>query len=219
MIESPPHNNPCRKDRLIALIQVFRDGEVHLGRDLAKEHDVSARTIYRDMATLLKSGVPITGTPGSGYQMGPEITLPSMNLTMEELEILHLGIAVMAEASDPGLAKAARALAAKIDAALPEGKASLNTGWGLAVLPFADPGAGVQHMPLLRDAIRQQRKLRLGYRVSDGISEHVIQPLMLEYWGRVWTCLARIDETGAERGLRLDRIETLELHSAESPGS
>ena len=38
-----------RTDRLFELIQIFRDGRLKLGRDLAAQLGVSLRTLYRDI--------------------------------------------------------------------------------------------------------------------------------------------------------------------------
>ena len=81
-----------RADRLMALIQHLRDGALHKAADLAAATDVSLRTIYRDMDTLAASGVPIEGERGIGYRVTAAITLPPLNLTMTEVEALHIGL-------------------------------------------------------------------------------------------------------------------------------
>ncbi len=199
-----------RKDRLIALIGIMRDARLHRGADLAQRLAVTPRTIYRDMETLARSGVPIKGARGVGYRMSAPITLPPINLTMAEMEALHLGLAVMTEADDPGLRAAARDLAHKIDQALPEDRVPASTGWGLAVFPFADTAAGIRHMPAMRDAIRTRKKLRLTYTESDGsLFASVVRPLKIDYWGRVWTCTVWCERSKALRNLRVDRIGEL----------
>ena len=55
-----------RTDRLFELIQIFRDGRLKLGRDLAARLGVSLRTLYRDIDTLVASGIPIEGVRGVG---------------------------------------------------------------------------------------------------------------------------------------------------------
>ena len=217
MTESPKDlPRTRRKDRLIDIIDRLRDGAVHRGEDLARELAVSARTVYRDMATLMKSGVPVAGARGVGYQMTAPVTLPPLNLSMAELEAMHLGLAVMTEADDPALKSAARTLADKIDKALPENRVSPTTGWGLAVFPFADTASGIRHMPAVRSAIRSRKKLRLTYDERDGtVFETVVRPLKLDYWGRVWTCTVWCERAEALRMLRLDRISALtELSTA-----
>lgn len=199
-----------RSDRLFDIIQIMRDGALHTARDLAEHLEVSERTIWRDMATLRASGIPVEGERGVGYMISAPITLPPMNLTMGELEALHLAVAILGEATDPELSKSAQSLAAKIDAVLPENAAPPSTGWGFAVYPFADAAAGFKHMPLLRDAVREKKLIRMNYvSLDDQVSTRLIRPLQLEYWGRVWTMSAWCELRDDFRVFRVDRIETL----------
>jgi len=109
-----------RADRLMTLIRHLRDGDLHRAADLARVMDVSLRTIYRDMETLAASGVPIEGERGTGYRVTAAITLPPLNLSMAELEALHVSLAAMGQAQDPDLADAASSLARKLDGVLPD---------------------------------------------------------------------------------------------------
>jgi predicted DNA-binding transcriptional regulator YafY len=199
-----------RSDRLFDIIQIMRDGALHTARDLADHLEVSERTIWRDMATLRASGVPVEGERGVGYMVTAPITLPPMNLTMNELEALHLAVAILGEATDPELSKSAQSLAAKIDAVLPENAGPPSTGWGFAVYPFADAAAGFKHMPLLRDAVREKKLIRMTYlSLDEQLSTRMIRPLQLEYWGRVWTMTAWCELREDFRVFRVDRIESL----------
>ena len=199
-----------RSDRLFDLVTILRDGKLHTAAELAARVEVSERTIWRDMATLRASGVPIEGERGVGYIVTAPVTLPPMNLTMGELEALHLAVAILIEATDPQLAENARRLAAKIDAVLPENTATPSGGWGFAVYPFADAAAGFRHMPLLRDAVRGKKILRLAYQALDDTrSTRLVRPLQLDYWGRVWTLTAWCEMRADFRVFRVDRIETL----------
>ncbi|KNG92425.1 helix-turn-helix transcriptional regulator [Pseudaestuariivita atlantica] len=199
-----------RSDRLFDLIQVLRDGRLHRAQDLAERLGVSIRTIYRDMDTLVASGIPIQGERGLGYMATAAITLPPLNLTMTELEALHLGMAVVGEAADAELQAAARSLSAKIDAVLPEDRQAPPTGFGFAVYPFADAAKGFDHMPAIRGAIRVRQKLEITYRELDETrSTRVIRPLQLEYWGRVWTATCWCEACEEFRVFRVDRIEAL----------
>ena len=213
MRESPsPPKRQSRPDRLIELILILRDGKPHRGTDLARRLRITPRTLYRDMDTLAKSGVPISRMRGKGYRMREEVTLPPLNLSMKELEALHLGLAVMTAAEDTQLHDAARALGAKIDAALPEQTFSENGRWALALHPFAAPAAGVRHMPLLREALRTGRILRIGFREGRGRAGDLrMRPKALDYWGRVWTCTGICVNTGEQITMRLDQIGFVEL--------
>ena len=202
-----------RKDRLFEMIQILRDGRLHRAQDIADRLGVSVRTVYRDMDTLMDSGVPIEGERGLGYRTTAAITLPPLNLTATELEALHLGIATVgASSDDPDLKAAATSLSAKIDAVLPEDRSSPPTGWGIAVYPFADAARGFQHMPSLRRAIQARQKVRISLRNATGqVTIRAIRPLHLEYWGRIWTITAWCELRSDFRTFRLDRIDELNV--------
>ncbi|WP_170455489.1 helix-turn-helix transcriptional regulator [Ruegeria arenilitoris] len=199
-----------RTDRLFDIIQILRDGKLHRAQDIADRLEVSVRTIYRDMDTLVASGVPVEGERGVGYMVREQITLPPLNLTPAELEALNLGMAIVAEAADPDLKAAAESLAAKIDAVLPTQVVAEADAWKFAVYPFADAARGLAHMAPIRAAIKSRQKLRLTYRRNDGtLTERTIRPLHMEYWGRVWTLTAWCELRDAFRVFRIDLIESV----------
>lgn len=197
-----------RTDRLFEILQILRDGHLHRAQDIAKQLQVSVRTIYRDMDTLMASGVPVEGERGVGYRITEAITLPPLTLTPQELEALNLGMTIVAEAADDGLKSAARALADKIDAVLPERSIANADAWKFAVYPFADAVRGFAQMPILRAAIRAKQKLRLTYNSGeDRITSRTVRPLHMEYWGRVWTLTAWCEAREAFRVFRVDLIQ------------
>ncbi len=199
-----------RTDRLFDIIQILRDGKLHRAQDIADRLEVSVRTIYRDMDTLVASGVPVEGERGVGYMVRDQITLPPLNLTPAELEALNLGMAIVAEAADPELKSAAETLADKIDAVLPTQVVAEADAWKFAVYPFADAARGLAFMAPIRTAIKSRQKLHLTYRRIDGaLTERTIRPLHMEYWGRVWTLTAWCDLRDAFRVFRIDLIEAV----------
>ncbi|WP_171099473.1 YafY family protein [Ruegeria sp. HKCCD7255] len=200
-----------RTDRLFDIIQILRDGKLHRAQDIADRLEVSVRTIYRDMDTLVASGVPVEGERGVGYMVREQITLPPLNLTPAELEALNLGMAIVAEAADPELKAAAETLADKIDAVLPTQVVAEADAWKFAVYPFADAARGLAHMAPIRAAIKSRQKLQLSYRRIDGVLTHRrIRPLHMEYWGRVWTLTAWCELRDGFRVFRVDLIETVQ---------
>ncbi|WP_050930506.1 helix-turn-helix transcriptional regulator [Aestuariivita boseongensis] len=197
-----------RTDRLFDIIGILRDGKLHRAQDIADRLEVSVRTIYRDMDTLVASGIPVEGERGMGYMVREAITLPPLTLTTEELEALNLGIAIVSEAADPDLKRAALTLADKIDAVLPTQTIAEADAWKFAVYPFADAARGFAHMPALRAAIKTRQKLALSYRRIDGtLTQRTIRPLHMEYWGRVWTLTAWCELRDDFRVFRVDLIE------------
>ena len=58
-----------RADRLFQIVQYLRGGRLTTAAQLADKLEVSERTIYRDIADLIGSGVPVEGEAGVGYVM------------------------------------------------------------------------------------------------------------------------------------------------------
>ncbi|MCG3267414.1 YafY family protein [Yoonia sp. I 8.24] len=196
-----------RADRLMQIVQILRDGTLHKAADISAAVGVSLRTIYRDMETLAASGVPIEGERGIGYRVTAAITLPPLNLTMTEVEALHLGLSAVGQSDDAQLSTAARALLAKLDAVMPEDRSRAPTGYGFAIYPFADAARGFQHLPAMRQAIRARQKLSIT--INDVI--RTVRPLQLDYWGRLWTCIVWCEKTKDFSELRVDQISELRI--------
>jgi len=183
-----------RSDRLTALMQALRAPGPHRAADLAAGAGVAVRTIYRDLDALRAGGVPVEGTRGTGYRITAERSLPPLHLDRDELEALQVGLAAVAQSGDQDLGPAASRLAAKLDAALPED--------GLAPLPLRAAGRALRHLGPLRQAIRARQKLRV-----DG---HVLRPLRLDFWGRLWTLLAWDETAGAHAEIAVHAIGALD---------
>ena len=105
-----------RADRLFSLLLELRRGRVVTARRLAERLSVSERTIYRDVADLQASGIPIAGEAGVGYQLRG-YDLPPLMFDREEIEAMVLGARVVEAWGDGDLAGAAATAVAKIEAA------------------------------------------------------------------------------------------------------
>lgn len=197
-----------RSDRLYALVDILKDGAIHRAEDLAVQVNVSVRTLYRDMDMLAKSGFPIEGERGSGYSSRASITLPALNLSEDELDALLVCISAAGQSGDSGLQAAAMSLAQKIDAVLPEDNRAAPEDLNFAAYPFADTAQAFQHLATLRGAIRS--KQRLGLRLLTG-QDHVLRPLKLDYWGRVWSLTVWLEDREDFASFRVDQIDTLRV--------
>lgn len=192
-----------RSDRLYQLMRRLRDGQMHTAEAMAQDLGVSVRTIYRDMEVLASSGVPVEGARGQGYAAQAAITLPPLNLTEAELDALHLALAALGGSDMPDMAQAAQSLADKIAAILPEDAGQAPERFGFATESFAEAAKGFLHMPHIRSAIRARQRLE----VHSGAERHILRPLHLDYWGRVWTCLGWSESAQDFVTLRVDRMD------------
>ena len=109
-----------RDQRLYDLVQILRDGKLHTADELGRTMGVSTRTIWRDMAMMAATGIPVEGERGLGYILRTPLVLPPTALTQDEAGVL--GEALRAIADDPThpRARAARTLLYKIATLLPQ---------------------------------------------------------------------------------------------------
>src|SRR4051812_43035996 len=198
-----------RSSRLLDLVQALRRHRRPVtAATLAEELGVSIRTIYRDIVTLTAQGAPVEGEAGIGYILKPGFVLPPLMLGEEEIEALVLGLRFVAQRGDPALARAAIDAAAKIGAVLPDDLSAAAAGVGLLAGPAAKEATGAPvDLALLRQAIRTERKLRVGYTDRKGqVSERVVWPFALGVFEQT-RVLAAWCEAGADfRHFRADRI-------------
>ncbi len=199
-----------RSQRLAEIVEIVRDGRLHLARDIAEALQVSVRTVYRDIDTLVANGVPIDGERGVGYLLREPVFLPPMSLSLVELEALSLGMAIVQEVADEELQSAASGVIAKVGEHA-SNRRNAPKSWGFGVYAFERAREGFRHMPLLRRAIREGLKLRIDYlSLDEKSSKRTIRPLQTDYWGKVWTLSAWCEQRRGFRAFRIDRIQMCE---------
>jgi len=109
-----------RDQRLYDLVQIMRDGRLHTAAELANAMGVSTRTIWRDMAIMAATGIPVAGERGLGYVLRDPLVLPPTVLAPEELAALVEALQRLSrDAGDPR-ARGARSLLAKVATLLPQ---------------------------------------------------------------------------------------------------
>jgi predicted DNA-binding transcriptional regulator YafY len=77
-----------RLSRLTAIITQLQSKRLVTAKYLAERHQVSIRTIYRDIRTLEKSGIPIVTEEGKGYSLMEGYHLPPVLFTEDEANAL-----------------------------------------------------------------------------------------------------------------------------------
>ena len=84
-----------RSVRLLALLQALRCRRRPVtAATLARELQISERTIYRDLSELAAQGAPVHGEAGIGYMLRPGPFLPPLMLTEDETEAVLLGVTI-----------------------------------------------------------------------------------------------------------------------------
>lgn len=210
-----------RADRLFQIVQILRRDRFSTAAKLAEELGISTRTLYRDVADLQASGVPIEGEAGVGYRLPPKFDLPPLMFTVDEAEALLLGARMVAAWADPALQQAAHTLLRKTEAVLPMERRRRLEELPFLVPDFYVPPENAQHLTLLRQALRERRRVRIAYERGDGTpSKRTLRPLGIVFWGFRWNLAAWCELREDLRTFRVDRIQHIELLDVfpEEPG-
>lgn len=73
-----------RFDRILAIYMHLQAKPVVTAASLADKFEVSLRTIYRDIRSLMQAGVPIYGEAGNGYSLVEGYKMPPLQFSREE---------------------------------------------------------------------------------------------------------------------------------------
>jgi predicted DNA-binding transcriptional regulator YafY len=199
-----------RADRLLQILQILRRRKAVKAADIAVALEVSRRTIYRDISDMIASGMPIDGEAGVGYILRPGYDLPPLMFNEREIEALLLGARIVQSWADPELAEAAADVMAKVRDVLPD---ALRRNVDALTL-WAPENHHREPITIdqaaLRVAMRQHRKVRFVYRdLSDRMSERMVRPLVMAFFGPVWLLAAWCEQRQDFRSFRLDRMANL----------
>ena len=208
-----------RAARLLDLLQAFRRFKRPVsGAKLAAELGVSLRTIYRDIEALKAQGAAIDGEAGVGFVLKPGFMLPPLMFSEDEIEALVLGSRWVAGQADQPLGAAALNAIAKIAAVLPDDlKAGLDEST-LLIVQRERLTAGESELPLIREAIRLNRKLTIAYAdVNGAASRRTIWPIALAFFDRARMIVAWCELRNDFRHFRADRIVSLTLEPVRYP--
>ncbi|MDH3234202.1 MAG: YafY family transcriptional regulator [Alphaproteobacteria bacterium] len=200
-----------RADRLFQIVQYLRGGRLLTAARLAESLEVSERTIYRDIADLQASGVPIDGEAGVGYVMRDGYDLPPLMFTRDEIVALVAGARLIRAWGGAAMARAAEEALVKIDSVLPDAeRGRANKVEIHAIALEMTPGVRARIDEIER-AVEARRRLTVAYTdAEDRATERTVRPLGLWFWGKVWTLVAWCELRDDFRMFRLDRIARMD---------
>jgi predicted DNA-binding transcriptional regulator YafY len=197
--------------RLLAVLAALQSRPSWSGPDLARQLDVTVRTVRRDVERLRQLGYPVESDTGArgGYRLGTGgAVIPPLMLDADEV----FALAVLAHATDrPGLGEAAERAVRKLEQMLP---APLQRDIALTATvvrvdsPTGDhPDGSV--LRIVSAACRASDELAVRYRDRNGaVSDRRLLPYRVVSIGRRWYLVARDARKPDWRTWRVDRIES-----------
>ncbi|HYM53047.1 MAG TPA: YafY family protein [Candidatus Dormibacteraeota bacterium] len=203
-----------RASRLVTLLLLLQTRRQMTAAELARELEVSERTVHRDVDALSAAGVPIYAErgPHGGVRLVEGYRTRLTGMTADEAEALFLS-GLPGPAAELGLGTVMTAARLKVLAALPEelrARASrLVERFHLDAAGWFRVGESVPHLPTLAEAVWECRCVRISYDRGDGSVERLLQPLGVVLKGGTWYLVAHRDEE--VRTYRVSRVVEAEL--------
>ena len=179
---------------------------------LARELEVSVRTVYRDIDQLSASGVPVYADIGrtGGFALLDGWRTRLTGLTAPEAQALFLS-GLPGPAAELGLGDEVAQAELKLLAALPadwQAEARrMSSRFHLDPAGWFRPGHQHAHLKLVADAVWGERRLAVRYESWTRISDRQIEPLGVVLKGGIWYVVALSDDK--VRTFRLSNILAL----------
>lgn len=200
---------PMRAARLIKMVLLLQSRPAMTAAELARELEVSERTVTRDAQALSEAGVPVYADRGraGGYRLVGGYRTRLTGLARGEAEALFLS-GVPGALREMGLEDAASAARLKVSAALlPSVRDASRTAAQRFHLDapnwFAEP-ATPPLLPAVADAVWDDRRITARYRGRAAEVARELEPYGLVLKAGVWYLCARVAETF--RVYRIDRF-------------
>lgn len=185
---------------------------------LAREFDVSVRTVKRDLAALESSGAPLWSRPGpgGGYGMAVGASLPPVSLSPAQAVAL---LAAVSAAPDAPYADLAAAGIQKIlDVLDPRTRARADE-LASRVWVNAPPSSSRAIRSALEEAMAEQRVLRLRYTAGDGTTTtRDVEPVLFASRNGQWYLVGWCRLRDAMRWFTVSRIERASVTKAVCSG-
>jgi predicted DNA-binding transcriptional regulator YafY len=208
-----------RADRLFDIIQRLRTARGPLtAAALAEELEVTVRTVYRDVATLQARRVPIEGEAGIGYVLRRGFDLPPLMFTSEEIEAIVVGAKMVSRTGDPSLQDAAERVLSKVTTVLPEALREQLASAPIFVSPRGAPVPEAVDFGVVRQAIRDERKLSIRYVDEKSVAtERTIWPIAVAYYMQATLIGAWCELRRDYRHFRADRVSAMTVLDERYP--
>ncbi|MCP5559873.1 MAG: YafY family transcriptional regulator [Verrucomicrobiaceae bacterium] len=198
-----------RTDRLVAMVMMLQSRRVTTAAEMAGHFEITERTVYRDIAALGESGVPIVGEPGVGYSLMRGYHLPPVMFSSEEAFALITGGLLTERMTDGSMREATRSAIGKVTAVLPARlQERVERVRKTTMVRGRTPQRGAVSLSTVQEALAEGRVLELKYHGvnRDVATSRTVEPLGLVFYLDHWHLFAWCRLREEVRDFRVDRI-------------
>jgi predicted DNA-binding transcriptional regulator YafY len=199
-----------RADRLLSLLMLLQARGQMTARELARELEVSQRTVYRDINALCVAGVPIYSEAGrdGGYALLDSYRTSLTGLTENEVRALF-SISIPESLTELGLGRELKAALLKLSAALPDAQRQDEERARKRIFldssPWSQEMAPTPHLQTVYQAVWADQRLYITFTLpfAEVELEHLVSPYGLVSKAGVWYLVYE------RYGIRVQRVADL----------
>ena len=211
-----PEKEKPRIARLTSIVTQLQSKKLLTATSLAKKYGVSIRTIYRDIRTLEKSGIPIVTEDGRGYSLLSGYQLPPVMFTEKEANALITAEQLILKNKDASFIENYGNAITKIKSVLRSSqkeKTELLTQ-RIQFRVNVDNEKSSDYLMTVQTAITDFKLLNINYlSLENKRTERTIEPFAIystqENWLLIAFCRLRIEF----RAFRIDAIQKLTVQN------
>jgi predicted DNA-binding transcriptional regulator YafY len=198
-----------RASRLLSILAALQARGRVTAAALARECEVSLRTIYRDIDALSAAGVPVYSErgPEGGYRLLDGYRTQLNGLSPREAEALFM-MGLSGVAADLGLNAVMMAAQNKLLSAMPAplraGVEQMRARFHFDAPAWFGEAEQPPHLPDVAEAVWAQRRIRIRYRSWKGERVREVEPLGLVLKGGAWYLVGQVD--GQARTYKAARV-------------
>ncbi|MDP1976657.1 YafY family protein [Undibacterium sp.] len=203
-----------RASRLISILTILQARGFATAPELAEQCAVNLRTIYRDIDAMSEAGIPIYSERGSGggYRLLDGYRTQLNGLSAKEAEALLMS-GLAGAATDMGLGSVMMAAQNKLLSAMPatlrEGALEMRSRFHLDAPSWYARAEQPQYLPMVADAVWEQKRIQIRYQSWKGTKERILEPLGMVMKGGSWYLVGQVDEI--PRTYRISRIQEISV--------
>ncbi len=200
-------------DRLLAIIILLLNRRSVTAREIAEKYEVSIRTIYRDIDTIIQAGIPVVSYQGlgGGYCIMRNYKISHQLLTLNDMSAILMALkGVNTTFQNKEIDQAME----KINTLVPHDKEDeiniqLNQ-FALDILPWGVSENQKIKLKIIQQAIAQNLCIQFTYRNYSGVkNERTVEPITVIFKGYTWYVFAFCKLKNDYRIFRFSRISSL----------
>lgn len=207
-----------RIDRLNAIVVHLQSKPRVTLDELEERFELSRRTLFRDVRSLIEAGIPIGGDAGEGYFIVEGYHLPPVVFNKEEAAAILMAGKFITQNADQATANAFEEALIKVKAVLRyadkdyleqlDERVTVRSSASIAKEGFPD-----SNLNIVQTALATQRVLRIAYHSNykDEATEREVLPLGLVYYSSRWHLVGYCRLRQDMRDFRTDRMQKVEI--------